>query len=186
MGESEYWGIVASTCDLLLPADLGDVDFFRAAIEDGGQPALEIGCGTGRLLLPYLADGLDVDGVDSSAEMLAICRRKAGELGLGVRLYRQSMEALELPRRYRMIYVPTATIQLLTAPEAAEAMGRFYRHLEPGGLVMLSLFLPWKTDFAADPAPPDQWRLRREGVRRSESTRLNSSHIQKARMPSSA
>jgi cyclopropane fatty-acyl-phospholipid synthase-like methyltransferase len=61
---------------------------------------LDIGCGTGRLLLDYLAQGIDVDGVDNSPEMLARCRAKAQALGLTPRLYEQSMETLALPRAH--------------------------------------------------------------------------------------
>ncbi len=63
-----------------------DHDYLKAAIVRNGGPALDIGCGTGRLLLPYRAAGLDVDGVDPSAEMLALCRAKAEAHGLAVDL----------------------------------------------------------------------------------------------------
>jgi ubiquinone/menaquinone biosynthesis C-methylase UbiE len=84
--------------------------------------------------LDYLTEGIDVDGVDNSPEMLAISRRKAQELGLQPVLYQQAMEALELPRAYRTILVPSSSFQLVTGAEAAvEAMRRFLRHLVPGG-----------------------------------------------------
>lgn len=159
----EYEGVVASTYDLLVPQDLGDVEFFRRAIVEGGEPALEIGCGTGRLLLPYLQAGLDVDGVDSSAEMLRICRRKAEERRLQPRLYQQFMQSLDLARRYRTLYVPACSLMLLTwIEDAKNALERFHRHLAPGGRLIVPLFLPWKTDVAAEAAPPGEWRLRRE------------------------
>ena len=47
-----------------------EVEYFRPFVA-AGQPALDAGCGTGRLLLPWLGDGLDVDGCDVSADMLA-------------------------------------------------------------------------------------------------------------------
>src|SRR5207253_7390676 len=106
----------------------------RELIERYGQPALDVGCGTGRLLLDYLGAGIDIDGVDNSPEMLARCQEKAGRLGLCPALYQQSMEALALPRRYRTILVPSSSFQLVTDPEAAAAaMRRFLVHLEPGG-----------------------------------------------------
>ena len=45
-----------------------EIDYFRRYAE-AGQPALDLACGTGRLLIPYLRDGLDVDGCDVSADM---------------------------------------------------------------------------------------------------------------------
>jgi ubiquinone/menaquinone biosynthesis C-methylase UbiE len=75
----EYRGLMASTWDLLRgdTSDWPDRFFFLDLIGQYGQPALDIGCGTGRLILDYMSQGLDVDGVDVSPEMLAICRDKA-------------------------------------------------------------------------------------------------------------
>jgi ubiquinone/menaquinone biosynthesis C-methylase UbiE len=44
-------------------------------IDQYGQPVLDVGCGTGRLLLDYLAEGIDLDGQDVSSQILAICRQ---------------------------------------------------------------------------------------------------------------
>lgn len=138
----EYRGLVAQAWDLLRgdTSDWPDRAFYREIIEQRGGPALDVGCGTGRLLLDYLLAGLDVDGVDNSPEMLAICRDKAAASGLDVdaRLFRQEMDTLALPRRYATIFVPSSSFQLLTDEGAAEqAMARFREHLEPGGLLVM-------------------------------------------------
>ncbi|MDA2914649.1 class I SAM-dependent methyltransferase [Acidobacteriia bacterium AH_259_A11_L15] len=134
-GEFEYRGLVASAYDLFTSEDkLGDREFFRQAIERYGQPALEIGCGTGRLLIPFRAADLEVEGVDSSPEMLALCRRKAEVGGFTVALYPQRMQELDFPRRYRTLYIPAATFMLLRrADEIEQALRGFHHHLEPGG-----------------------------------------------------
>jgi len=75
-----------------------EIACFRAFIERYGEPALDVACGAGRLLLPYLRDGLDVDGCDISADMLAWCRSRAGQQALAPALYRQAMHELDLPR----------------------------------------------------------------------------------------
>jgi ubiquinone/menaquinone biosynthesis C-methylase UbiE len=140
----EYVGVVATTWDLLRGDTSGWPDrvLFRALIEEHGQPALDVGCATGRLLLDYLGQGLDVDGVDVSPEMLALCQEKADRLGLRPRLFRQEMQRLDLPRRYRTILVPSSTFQLVLAPgEAAEAMRRFFEHLLPGGVLAMPFML---------------------------------------------
>ena len=54
-----------------------EIAYHQKFIESYGQPALDVACGTGRLLLPYLRAGLDVDGCDISPDMLALCREKA-------------------------------------------------------------------------------------------------------------
>lgn len=173
-GEFEYRGLVASAYDLFIGEDEpGDREFFRQAIERYGQPALEIGCGTGRLLLPYRAAGLEVEGVDSSAEMLALCRGKAEAGGLQVTLHQQRMQELDLPGRYHTLYIPAATLMLLGRAEEIEtALGGFHRHLEPEGHLLISLFLPWKHDLLGKPPPLGEWRLRREAVRPEDGATL--------------
>jgi SAM-dependent methyltransferase len=82
-----------------------EIDYFRKFLEAGGQPALDVACGTGRLLIPYLRAGLVVDGCDISEDMLALCRERAQAEGLSPNLYRQPMHRLDLPRRYRAIFI---------------------------------------------------------------------------------
>jgi SAM-dependent methyltransferase len=57
------------------------------------------------LLADLLADGLDVDGCDVSADMIAFCREKAERQGLAPTLFVQAMHELEPPRSYRTIFV---------------------------------------------------------------------------------
>src|SRR5215212_652619 len=82
-----------------------EIAYYQGIIERYGQPALDMACGTGRLLLPYLRAGLDVDGADVSPDMLALCRDKALREGFAPRLYAQAMHELDLPRKYKTIIV---------------------------------------------------------------------------------
>lgn len=167
MGQTslDYSGLVAETYDLLVSNDtMGDAGFFRAVIRDRGEPALEIGCGTGRLLLDYVAEELDVEGVDSSEHMLRICCRNAETRGLDVTVHLQAMQTLDLPRRFRTVFVPASSFMLLTDRREAEtALARFYAHVMPGGQLLVSLDLPPRSDGRAD--SEGMWRLRRHGSR---------------------
>ena len=127
-----------------------EIPYFRRFVEDGGQPALDVACGTGRLLVPYLRAGLAVDGCDVSADMIALCGEKAEREGLSPNLYVQPMHALELPRRYRTIYVCGAFGLGSTREQDAEALRRFHAHLEPGGTLLLDAEVPY--------ADPRHWR----------------------------
>ena len=82
MTMKSYTGLSAASYDLWFGEGFEDVDFFRDAIRGGGEPALEVACGTGRLLVPFAQEGLDVEGLDLSAEMLGICRWKAEAEGI--------------------------------------------------------------------------------------------------------
>ena len=122
-----------------------EIDYFRRYVE-AGQPALDLGCGTGRLLLPYLRDGLDVDGCDVSADMLARCREAAEREGLTPSLYAQPKHELDLPRRYRTIFMCGALGVGSTRAEDLEAMRRVYDHLEPGGMFVVDNEVPYFKD----------------------------------------
>ena len=104
-----------------------------------GQPALDAGCGTGRLLLPWLAAGYDVDGCDVSADMVELCRRHAPDATLFV----QALHELAPPRRYRTVVACGVFGLGSTRAEDAEALRRLHAALEPGGLLLLDHEVPW-------------------------------------------
>jgi SAM-dependent methyltransferase len=127
-----------------------EIPYFQRYIEDDGEPALDVACGTGRLLLPYLRAGLDVDACDVSADMIELCREKAAREGLSPALFVQAMHELDPPRRYRTIFVCGAFGLGSTREQDFEALRRFHEHLEPGGALLLDIEVPY--------ADSRQWR----------------------------
>jgi SAM-dependent methyltransferase len=117
--------------------------YFKAMIETSGQPALDLGCGTGRLLIPLLQAGLDVDGCDFSKDMLAHCEDRAKKAGLSPNLYVQAMHQLDLPRRYRTIFACGALGLGGEQKLAQQAMQRCYDHLRPGGIFVFDYSPRW-------------------------------------------
>jgi SAM-dependent methyltransferase len=113
------------------------------AIVGAGQPALDAGCGAGRLLIPWLERGYDVDGCDVSADMVARCRERANRAGLEPTLFVQPLHALEPPRRYRSIVACGVLGLGSTRAQDVEALNRFYRSLEPGGTLVLDNETPY-------------------------------------------
>ena len=143
----EYYGLMASTWDLFRgdTSRWEDKFFYLDLISTYGQPVLDVGCGTGRLVLDYLSQGLDVDAIDNSPDMLAICQEKAERLGLTPDLYQQPMELLELPRNYKTIIVPSSSFQLLTSRALAkQAMQQMYDHLLPEGILAMPFMTLWE------------------------------------------
>lgn len=140
--EYRYRGLIVEAWDLLRGDTSGwsSRPYFLDVIRASGEPALDVACGTGRILLDYLEEGVDIDGVDVSPEMIAVCREKAARAGLDPGLYVQPMEALSLPRRYQTIIVPSSSFLHLTERDRArQALGRFYDHLLPGGVLCMSM-----------------------------------------------
>jgi SAM-dependent methyltransferase len=138
-----HYGLVARHWAEFVVEGGKEAQYFKKWIEDSGQPALDLGCGSGRLLIPLLHAGLDVDGCDFSADMLAVCRERAEKEGLSPRLYEQAMHELDLPRRYRTIYscgvVGLGGERQLTR----QAMQRCYEHLRPGGKFVFDYQVRW-------------------------------------------
>jgi len=122
--------------------DGDDIAWFRQAAERAGQPVLDAGCGTGRLLIPFLEAGLDADGADASADMLSWCRRAADAAGVDCQLHQQALHALELPRRYRSIVVCGAFGLGGSRAQDLEGLRRLHGHLEPGGALLMDHYLP--------------------------------------------
>ena len=108
----DYRGLVAETDDLWFGDEpFWDQAFFYQRLTRNGGTALEVACGTGRLLIPFLRDGLAVEGVDGSEDMLAICRAKAATANVTPVLHQQRMQELTLGRLYRTLFIPAGSFR---------------------------------------------------------------------------
>jgi ubiquinone/menaquinone biosynthesis C-methylase UbiE len=176
--ESGTWhhGLVARWWGEFTEAEPEELAYFRAAIKRFGEPVLDAGCGSGRILVPLLADGFDIDGSDISADMIAQAEARASNAGYTPRLVVQPMHELELGRTYRTIYMCGAFGIGSTRAQDREALQRAYRHLEPGGALLIANHeLPYATSDAkwAQWIPGARQGLKREwqteGERRATS-----------------
>jgi SAM-dependent methyltransferase len=138
-----HYGLIARWWAEFNEAEPDELAYYRAAIERFGQPALDLACGTGRLLIPLRAAGLEVDGVDISPDMLALAETRAGREGLRLRLTAQAMHELDLPRTYGTIYICDSFGIGGRRDHDLETLRRIHRHLAPGGALVFSLELPY-------------------------------------------
>jgi SAM-dependent methyltransferase len=136
-----------------------ELAYYKNQIEKYGQPALDLGCGSGRLLLPLLQFGLDIDGCDYSQDMLDVCQERLEQEGLSTKLYAQPMHELDLPRRYRTI-IARGVIGLGGKRRLTmQAMQRCYEHLRPMGVFAFDYMVRWND--------PPAWLARLPENRRS-------------------
>lgn len=99
-----------------------------------GGPILEPMCGTGRYLLPLLTERLDVEGLDSSIEMLRHCRTRATALGVVPILHEGRLEDFVAERPYALAFIPSGSFSLLTNEKLVRrCLERLYALLRPGG-----------------------------------------------------
>ena len=149
-----YTGIVVDAYARLKSSSF-DASLYRDFVIAHGQPGLEIGCGDGEPLLDLLAEGLEVEGVDSSADMLRRCSENAHQRGVTVRLHHQRVEDLAIDRRFPAIYFAGPTFTLLADDEVARrALLAIRRHLTDDGQALIPLWVP-------DPTPAEEMGVSR-------------------------
>lgn len=134
--------VYATDMGASMPFD--DVGFYRALCRRQAGAALELGCGTGRILLPLLAAGIDIVGVDRSLPMLARLQRDAAARGLGeARVAQMDLRALALHARFATVLAPYSLVTYLTEPEdLARFLAAGRALLAPGGVLVLDAFVP--------------------------------------------
>ena len=138
-----HYGLIARWWAEFNAPDPDELAFYQSIAEGDGQPALDLACGAGRLLLPLLGAGLDIDGCDISPDMLAHCREGAARQGLSTRLYQQAMHDFDLPRSYRTISICDSFGLGGRRDQDAAALRRCYDHLVPEGTLVFSHYLPY-------------------------------------------
>jgi len=122
---------------------VGDVEFYRERALAADGPVLEAGCGTGRIYLDLLDAGVDADGFDLSAGMLAVLRERAAERGLDPSVWRADMTSVAVDRAYDLVICPfRAFLHLRTVDDMLAALERFHDALAPGGECALNFFTP--------------------------------------------
>lgn len=118
-------------------------DFYVELARNAQGPVLDVACGTGRILLPCLQAGVDIDGLDLFEPMLQTLRTKATALGLRPQLYQSDMSNFTLPRRYALVMIPfNAFIHNMTQEAQISSLQCCRHHLLPSGELVFDTFFP--------------------------------------------
>ena len=117
--------------------------FYLDLARSQGSPVLDVACGTGRVLLPMLEAGIDVDGVDLFPAMIERLREKAAARGFHPPLYQSDMASFRLPRKYALVVIPfNAFIHNLTTEAQLGTLRSCKEHLLPGGMLAFDTYFP--------------------------------------------
>ncbi len=120
----------------------GEIAFFAQHLAREG-PSLAAMCGTGRLLVPLVAAGHNVHGVDASAAAIALCEAQLGARGLSAPLFRQPLPELNLPFRYAMAFIAGGALQqIFDATLALAALARVRAHLLAPSVLIVECVVP--------------------------------------------
>lgn len=147
-GGYEEYAFVADLYDFVVPyRNRPDVEFFVEAAREAGGPILEIGCGTGRVLIPTARAGAEIVGLDLSPKMLAICRKGLEQESVAVRsrtqLVQADMRHFDLARSFPLVTVPFRPFQhLISVEDQCSCLESIRRHLATNGRLILDLFNP--------------------------------------------
>ncbi len=136
---------VARFYDLTYAGFEDDLALYIGFAERTGSPILEVGCGTGRVAIPLAKAGFRVTGVDSSAEMLALARKKAEAAGVSgyLTLVQSDVRRLALPEHYALATIATNSFGLFCEQrDQLEVLDSIHRALQPDGLLIIDTFNP--------------------------------------------
>ena len=115
------------------------VHFLADAAE--GEAALEFGIGTGRVAIPLSQRGVEVHGIDISEDMVRQLREKPGSESIAVTV--GDFATTAVPGTFALVYlVYNALSNLTTQAEQVACFRNAARHLEPGGRVVVEMFVP--------------------------------------------
>ncbi len=110
--------------------------FIRAYKHSDGNSLLDVGCGTAAHIA-YLREYFQVEGLDSSEQMLAQARAKFP----GVRFHQADMADFQLDRQFDVITCLFSAVGYAqTLPRLSQALATFAAHLKPGGVALVE---PW-------------------------------------------
>jgi len=135
----------AEKYDRTFPGLEGDVDFYRTLaleVATAGQEVLELACGTGRVTIPIALAGVKVTGLDSSAAMLALARKKSEGIE-NIAWVEGNMAAFDLRRTFGLVIIPYRSfLHLETVEDQKSCLAAIRRHLVPGGRLALNFWNP--------------------------------------------
>ena len=148
MGETPYDEGIARVYDLLVhgrpddEAEGVELEFLQWALEDvcprDVQDILDVGCGTGRHVVPLARLGYRVTGMDSSPAMVGECRRKLTQQGLSADLRAVGLQELGESTAFDATICMDSVICYLQDTECiANALGALHDALRPGGILVL-------------------------------------------------
>lgn len=141
-----------------------DVPFYVTEARRSGGPVVELGVGTGRIAIPIAEAGIPVIGVDSSAEMLAVCRERALEREVGslVGLRLGELAAPPVEEEVPLVICPFRSfLHLRDDEERKRAFHAVRAMLAPQGRFVFDVFTPARDDIAETHG---RWLEREPGI----------------------
>ncbi|WP_397538772.1 class I SAM-dependent methyltransferase [Rummeliibacillus pycnus] len=118
-----------------------ELDFYLSFVKDNNMKVLEPMCGNGRMLIPFLQRGIDIEGFDISKEMLNVCEEKGKKLGLNPIVFLENIEEFKSNKNYDLIIVPFGSFSLLPDKLVYDSLQNLKSVLNPDGKLLLTVMI---------------------------------------------
>jgi trans-aconitate methyltransferase len=132
-----------------------DIPMWLALARRHGSPMMELGCGTGRVLISLARAGYEIHGLDANPAMLA---RAASRLDPNtanrVSLHDGDLRSFSIPKRCRLALAPLNVLAELNDAHFAQSLATIKRHLEIKAV--LAMDLPNPAQSMLDPIDEDE------------------------------
>ncbi len=140
--DSQYGPLSAQFYQITKPidADYPDVPYYLELLHDVKGRILEIGAGTGRLVVPLLEEGLNVEALEPSPHMLEWLNKNLKDRKLKCPIHRVAAEDFQSANSFAAILISFGSFQLF-APrqQAQECLQRCYKNLSKNGRLFIDL-----------------------------------------------
>jgi ubiquinone/menaquinone biosynthesis C-methylase UbiE len=120
-------------------ADGKELEFFFSFVKDKNMKVLEPMCGNGRMLIPFMQEGIDIEGFDISDEMLNLCKEKCKELNLNPIVFNENMENFKSEKKYDLIIIPFGSFSLLPDHLVNTSLNNMKSVLKNNGKILLTI-----------------------------------------------
>ncbi|MWG34575.1 class I SAM-dependent methyltransferase [Halomarina oriensis] len=140
--------------------DVGDESFYLDCATNTDGRVLEAACGTGRLYLELLDEGVDADGFDVSRPMLELLQERAATMGVQPTVWQADLRTVGTASAYDLVIVPyNSFCNLTTVDDQLAALDALHAALNPGGRLVFDVYVP-QYDVIADAF--GEWHSERE------------------------
>jgi SAM-dependent methyltransferase len=143
--DRDNYDLFARFYDLFYGQRVDDLAMYRDFARAADGAILELGCGTGRVLIPLASDGFRLTGLDVSPAMLDLARAKvkAANLEGTVNLVHADLRKFDLSDRFALAIIPINTFMHCFDIEQQLACLRCVRrHLSSGGRLVIDVYNP--------------------------------------------
>ncbi len=116
-----------------------ELEFYLSFVSDEKMKVLEPMCGNGRMLIPFMERGIDIEGFDISEEMLRLCKMKGQKLNLKPTVFYSKLEEFESTKSYDLIIIPFGSFSLLPDELVKASLTNMRAALNEDGKMLLTV-----------------------------------------------